>query len=475
MKRAMVMSMGDRRTVADQETGVLDHKAFGPATREHYETEKWAMTVAAPQTQEIHLNPEPFERQRPQGTPAFLKPAPSGHRLPALLKILHAIPMAREALLNRNCMLSDYGHDKDWWDGSAIKLLRIVNLASEGKSGTGNDVVHESQRLMAFLDETERSYGSTEVLAHPDVIGDYHADKITGFYNQWHLSTAECAPDSPWVNIFESIGTKNSIDSSRSQPFHCLSITIEDEVARKGLTLYDSLDRLLWGDNKDDEETFLEKVGEVFTLDVRNEATNSHGLGIDVPAVWYADRYLSSSTKQVKDMFSRKASVSAVLNAQEKGQAALTQYLNPATGTSTDASQILSRAKVYLETNAKYGVALKQYSSAKGSANTTETSESENNLAQELRLLDESISHRMESMWFVYLRLSIFRAYKVQRLKRPEKLLMHIWRRFRDCIPSLRNIQSILPTINIHFVESQRIHILCTFWNEQSQRMKTTC
>lgn len=205
MSKALALSLESR---PNPDLEFSEPKAFGPATRLHYETDKWAMTLPGSQAEEIHLNPEAVDRKRPDGSPAFLKPSPAGHRLPAVLKILHAIPMAREALLNRSCLLPDYGCDKTWWDGTAIKRLRIVNVDMEDSQTSNDDIIYETQRLMAFLDDSTRAYGSTDALANNDTISRDNSDKIDTFLKTWLTATAEAVPNTSVANTFETVGTR---------------------------------------------------------------------------------------------------------------------------------------------------------------------------------------------------------------------------------------------------------------------------
>lgn len=403
LNKAIAMSMSDSQTLPSQETGVHDFKAFGPATREHYETEKWAMTIAGPHTQEILLNPEPLDRKRSTNVPAFFKPSPSGHRLPALLKILHAIPMAREALLNRDIMLPDYGHDKDWWDGSAIKFLRIVNLDLDGRQVNNDDVIHETQRLMAFLDETERAYGSTDVLADIEDTGDFMNDKTVDFFQRWWKATSRSAPDAPLTNTFRSTGTKISPEVPQSEDFYCLVAKIDDEISGKGLTLYDALDHILWADKQEYEEVFLENVANVFTLEVGNQVAGGAGLGIEIPATWYADRYQPSSTKQVSDMLARKAKVHTELESQQKAHKSMTQCLHATDGTSIDATRLLSKATAYFEQTAAYRNATKEHSTSDRIAEDLDSDSAiPGQIAEGLRALTERISQKLKGFLIPY-------------------------------------------------------------------------
>jgi hypothetical protein len=153
--------------LAPQESGVTNTSEayFGPATRSQYESGKWDMVLAG-QTSvtEIVVDPEPAERKRDLDVPAFLKPSVEDHRLGALLTIYHEIPLIREIFLPRagQDQAPNYGYDKEWWTGKAIDIPTVF-----GEDVTPpNEVNMELQRLMAFLDKTDRSYGSIEALAN---------------------------------------------------------------------------------------------------------------------------------------------------------------------------------------------------------------------------------------------------------------------------------------------------------------------
>ena len=363
LNRAMAMSMSESQTLPGQETGTIDQskQTFGPATRDHYETDSWAMVYPAAQIQEILLNPEPQYRTRQPNTPAFFKAPSTGPRLSALIKILHAIPMAREALLNRTQILQDYGHEKDWWDGTPVKVLRVVNMDADGRNINGDDVIYETQRLMAFLDKTDRAYGSTHVLAGLEGVGLQDSGKLSNFMTSWQAATTYIG--SPLANIFESIGTKldpNDPENARSEYVTFLTVRVDSETSGKGLTLYEALDHILWVDAKEDDEIYLEKVGDVFTLEVDNQIENVPGLGIEIPPVWYADRYLPSHTQQAKDMLARKAAVTDQVQNEEKLQIAISRYQKPANGSQVDVAKLLAKATAYFERKKAYQDATKE-------------------------------------------------------------------------------------------------------------------
>lgn len=405
MKQAMALSLENR---PDHHVGFSESEAFGPANRPHYETAKWAMTVAGPQAEEIHLNPEPVDRKRPEGSPAFFKPSADGHRLPALLKILHAIPMAREALLNRSYMLPDYGHDKEWWDGTAIRHLRIVNLDLEGNQVNKDDIIYETQRLMAFLDDTRRAYGSVDVLANMGKMPRYNNVRTEDFFNEWHCATAHSVPNAPLVNIFETKGTKISRAEAGKTTVSLPVVRqyVNDQLSGKGVTLYETLDYNLWADKKEDEDTFLEKVGDVLTFEVENQMAEKNGsiggLGIDIPATWYADRYLRSSTKQIKDMLSSKSKLEVDMGSQEKAQAAITTFSRPMDGKALDAAHLLLKATAYFEQTSEYRDTIQKRSGpVEGLHGLDESSSGPECVSDELKTLAERISQKLKGIQLI--------------------------------------------------------------------------
>lgn len=400
--RAMANSMNESQTLPGQERGTIDHsnQTFRPATREHYDPDSWAVVYPASQTQEILLNPEPNDRKRQPNTPVFFKTPSKSHRLSALIKILHAIPMARDALLNRTQILQDYGYEKDWWDGAPVKVLRIVNLDADGRKISDDDIIYETQRLMAFLDETDRAYGSTNVLAEVEGIGLQDDCKASNFLNLWQAATARYA--SPLARIFETVGTKldpNDPEDARTEHFPYFIVRVDNETSGKGLTLYEALDHMLWADAKEDDEIYLEQVGDVFTLEVNNQVENVPGLGIEIPPIWYADRYLPSHKQQAKDMLARKAAVTSQLQNEEKLQTGMSRFQKPGGGAQVDAAKLLAKAIAYFERK-------KAYQDATGNAFLTEQHSKEDlekgethtdPVAKELEALTARISDKLKT------------------------------------------------------------------------------
>ncbi|KAL9101331.1 MAG: hypothetical protein Q9163_003399 [Psora crenata] len=357
LQRAKEMSLTDSQTLPGQETGVTyANPYFGPANQAHYDSEKWAMTLPEAHTQDIVLNPEPLDRKRNRGTPAFFRPSSSGHGLPALIKILHEIPMAREALLNRTHTLSDYGRENDWWDGTPVKVLRVVNVDQDGQDTGLDDVIYETQRLMAFLDETKRAYGSTDVLANLYGISAYPYDIFATFLRLWKEATLKSAPDTSLANIFTSKGVQRQSFEPREESFFSLNIRIGTEVGGKGMTLYEAIDEMLWAD-AEEAEIFFSELGDVMIFEIENQCPNVSGLGIRIPAVWYPDRYLESSIPAADEMKARKAAVNEQTKNVDRIQELMTQYRKPGADTILGADDLVNKVTSYFQQTAAYKAA----------------------------------------------------------------------------------------------------------------------
>ena len=168
---------------------------FGPANRATYNTADWAMTRIEPSSKDA----KPSARTRAPNAPAFLGSIDHNY-LNAILTVLHSIPAARNALLSFGGVEAHtYGNNPEWWKSKAIDPVgdlkrgpldagetwmndkdeevfypppsvdrdptdkRPVPTLPLG-TNAARQFIEEVQRLMAFLDGTERSYAYTESL-----------------------------------------------------------------------------------------------------------------------------------------------------------------------------------------------------------------------------------------------------------------------------------------------------------------------
>lgn len=395
LKRATEMSLTDSRNFPGQESGIAyGNQHFGPARNEHYENSQWAMTISEPHTQEILLSPDPPDRERMAGTPAFLKPSSTNPVLPALLKILHEIPIAREALLNRNYTLSDYGREPDWWDGTPIKALRVVNIDEDHKISASDDLIYETQRLMAFLDHTDRAYGSVDAHARMQTAFSSSDGPAADFFTAWFKATEASTNDSSLASIFSSRGCQRPIgetEPTTQKEFASLQVDVDVATAGQDKSLYDAIDELIWT-GFGAGETYLDRLGDVFTMEVTNKVSGNGGLGVSIPPIWYADRYLESAIPEAKKMLARKEAIAAHSSDADDVQKKMLSYTNPDNGIELSAMDLVTKTAEYLQQT----LVLKDASEAGHSRDAGVPFERLANALEELNNVNARVSDRMK-------------------------------------------------------------------------------
>lgn len=294
-----------------QETGITstDQAAFGPANRIQYEPGKWDLVPVSTSAREILLDPEPEDRKRDLGVPAFLKPSADDNRLAALLTIYHEIPMIREMFLDRANVIANYGTDREWWTGKPIETPTITGAVEDEQA----DFVHELQRLMAFLDKTERSYGSAEVLARLPYVRRYlaHERDLESAVLEAYKSVFSADNQAKIKRLF-SKGVDGPEELS-SKEFAILELPLPKKDACAE-TIYDIADSVLWESTAInlDCSPFLSNIGEIITFRFTGWDESKKN-GVAVPAVWYPDRYLESGRQAALDMRLRKQDIESDL------------------------------------------------------------------------------------------------------------------------------------------------------------------
>ena len=345
------MSLSESQTLPTQETGVTyDNKYFGPATQTNYDSEKWAMTVAESNTQEILLNPEPPDRRRTPGAPAFLKPTSTSSSLAPFLAILHSIPLAREALLHRESLINNYGRGSEWWDGTPIRALRIVNVDDEGGAAPADDLIHETQRIMAFLDSTERAYGSADALVGLPSFNRTSEGLNTAFLVTWARATSAGLEERSLSNIFQSRGImrpKGSDLPDKIEEMYCFILELKDpDLVGKGLSLYEAIDDFI-AKNSKESDTFLDELGEVFMFDIFNFTNNNRNLGISIPPIWYADRYLEGSIELVAQIRAEREDAQRSIHHLKTEIEDITTYKQPGSTSNSDVGRLMTMLGSY--------------------------------------------------------------------------------------------------------------------------------
>ncbi|TVY84170.1 hypothetical protein LSUE1_G000958 [Lachnellula suecica] len=313
-----------------QESGVTSTSEvrFGPATRNDYESGKWDMVpVGKSSVQEIMVDPEPEERKRDIDVPAFLRPSYENHRLGALLTIYHEVPLIREIFLPRagHDVAPTYGFDKEWWKGAAIELPSVWGPDVPPPS----EVTLELQRLMAFLDKTDRSYGSVDALAGLDAVKREIENKYSpeaAVLRAWRQGLAD-DQKGKLQKLFSQGAESEGKEGANGMDFGILELRFPEKDSTQE-TLYDIQDEVLWSHNPltVEESPYLAHVADVIAFQIDGDESKKN---VEIPAVWYPDRYLKSSRQAALDMRLRKNKVDENLKRIEKVQERLTNLQLP--------------------------------------------------------------------------------------------------------------------------------------------------
>jgi hypothetical protein len=293
-----------------QENGVTGTgQQFGPARGEYHDTNQWAMTVSKATTREIVNDPPPTDRQRKPGEPAFLRPSqrPGSENLAALLTIYHSIPLAREALLLPNYQQFNYGYERQWWTGHHIEAPKIVSLDEHGAHHNRDDVLIETQRLMAFLDDTNRAYASIDALADLPSYHEKEAEsELSRFLEAWNDGAMIRSLDDPLTQVFTSHGIRHDPDNTSNKYFFCLEPMVDPEIDQ---TFTDILDSIIWSDqslNQFLSNVWIDDVGDIMTFRLCDPKRKQGKLGVEIPAIWYPDRYMEHFREASREMRVRR-------------------------------------------------------------------------------------------------------------------------------------------------------------------------
>ncbi|KAJ9647582.1 hypothetical protein H2204_000211 [Knufia peltigerae] len=292
IQRAMAESL--RQNVPAQENGITGTGAhFGPANRDYYDPSNWALTTFST-AREIIDHPPPSKRRRIDDQPAFLRGSKETDYLGPLLTIYHSIPLAREALLMPGLKIHAYGHDSSWWSGTNDENSK--SLSTDNTLRVDRDecnVLAEIQCLMAFLDKTNRAYGSVDALADLHrVRNNNDPSSFVRVMQAWSSAALHQDPSEQLTQAFTSSAVKeNGTESDRQQEeMVCVEPYINPSL---GQTLVDVLDNTVWDDERGNiDDVWIDHAAEVFTIRVRDPNTSKTAMNLHLDPVWYPDRYM---------------------------------------------------------------------------------------------------------------------------------------------------------------------------------------
>lgn len=278
--------------------------AFGPATREQYDTNQWALVRQDATLEESTSNVQPSARKRDPETPVLLlnDSTSMDQRLGSLLTILHEIPLGRNTLLQLGAQDSSYGHHGEWWTGKPIVPAHTTDWNSLDQVVVIEEEVH---RLLGFLESTDRGFGSTKVLsellsnswdqeeAFFTLLLDRHGSGDLGPFMHEARSFRVGPPD-----------TEHLYEDTEMAEMCYFKFTLSEDTHRNMTSLYDILDYEIWKQTLEDYlYTSLEQqnmslfsdMGDILVMTVVDPFRSTK---FELPHTWYPERYLWSRKKE---------------------------------------------------------------------------------------------------------------------------------------------------------------------------------
>ncbi|KAI5275487.1 hypothetical protein E4T47_01583 [Aureobasidium subglaciale] len=338
-------------------TGVtLPNANFQPAMGDHYDPSKWSMTtvnVDSQQASEIIPDLEPHERKNEPGEPRFLKQLPSGDYLPNLLTIAHSIPMARKALLAPQKTYSSYGTDPEWWKGHGISLPKIVSTVSgaplEPATTNQDEILAEMQRLMALLDESERSYGSADTLVRlAGADSGCILDRVLKTWEKASLDSMEEYYDDDKFFVFHSIVDTTNPQGMATTDLFSLPLFVKSGPDAPSTELASIMDDALWdtGDEAASYDNYIDHCAQVLPIRLTQNNTSKDTLNVIIPPILYVDKYLKENADATREVRKQMAQSKKKIDKIEMVQSRLRNYRHAQKG-NLSSSQLMKHARGY--------------------------------------------------------------------------------------------------------------------------------
>ena len=276
-------------------TGVLR-----PATQNYYDTDSWALVPATKSTE--YIPDAPLDAQIRRDKPGLIKPSVTNHHLPALITILHSIPLVRNALLAPGITSSSYWRGEDWWKGAGSAASVIFNDDPASEALSELELLYEVQRLVAFLDASDRTYVSLESFLQLDA---WTQDRFSSpeerddsidvlkFLLRWHWISGKHISASHLNGIIRSVVNVNGKRDESS----VLNIDLDIDTGLSNPTLYDYIDRTLFGDF---DRAHIVDMSNVLILNLSVTGLKRH---CKIPHTLYVDRYLEENREAAEFKF----------------------------------------------------------------------------------------------------------------------------------------------------------------------------
>ncbi|KAK3676516.1 hypothetical protein LTR78_003792 [Recurvomyces mirabilis] len=343
LQEALAMSKQDP-SFQQQESGRIGQDGkesqFGPATRAQYDESSWGL-IRTTHPREV-VPDVPIEQCKHEpGQPRFLKHmSPDGDYLPNLLTICHGIAKVREVMLMRERVQASYGEDGEWWKGHAIAMPRIVHTESgqpvNVDAENTDTFLGELQRLMTFLDCSERTYATVLSLTDTQLLKEVTSDRtrphtLTGSFLEAWNSAARVLPDSDEkTKMLELFRTKLSSNNHQgyANMIDLSPVLMTDEKADLG----ELLDGYFWGTDGNASLGKGEIAGDpadVLVLRLKNKALQAQKLAVDITPEIHMDKYLQTNSSATAELRSNMAEGRSRIKKIEAIEKKLTLWKHP--------------------------------------------------------------------------------------------------------------------------------------------------
>ncbi|KAG5937472.1 hypothetical protein E4U53_008190 [Claviceps sorghi] len=338
--------------------------AFGPANRNDYDEGSWAMVQSGPFETTAPRVPAPSSRRRAAGTPAFLVQGinPVGsHGLGGMLTVLHEIPMARNALLEIGSQAASYGFNSEWWQGGEIlpaDLLARLRAGDDVQWAQENqykpDAEEEIHRLMAFLECTERSYGTASVLMN--LIPDSSMGPEKQLYEYLGPRNEQTLrPLTHSAMLAPVFGDDTGAEEAR---FALLELEHAPEDYMCITTLYESLDHTMWSDafthgelHQGSNMAMLKNMGDVLCMKFSGDGPTQ---SIDIPEKLYLERYQTCRKDEARRIQVAWSETKKAIARIAKEEMKVHEWRNDWNNLAFDREQMIRRVEEQWQTYSQY-------------------------------------------------------------------------------------------------------------------------
>lgn len=300
--------------------------------------------VAGMRGRECVPDTDVYDRLRKRLEPVFLKPLGGRDFLPSLLTILHSIPQCRRALLSPDHTLSDYGANEHWWEGETIETTRITDTPGETVRDMHLELLHETQRLMAFLSTSSRSYGSAgAIVSMPAMKLCDDQMMFSRFLRSWDRAAYETAALDDTRTMFHS-ELERTDGNDPVEPVY-LEVEMRNTSTNLNPTVYDALDQDVWGTGE--EPLLFKRTAPVLTMFVKKAAPLA---SMRVEKYWYADRYMMHNAEAVAELRTKRSAMQRRLHDIDGNLQRLQTLSHPSDGSKkVDSAKLLSTTISFIQ------------------------------------------------------------------------------------------------------------------------------